>query len=68
MSYKKLIKNIAESYKTTSKEVDTEIREAIKAAGYDVEPEIFIAFAVAKFNSEMKHKADFYKKAIEPYK
>lgn len=50
MSYKKLIKRIAAEYNTTPKEVEAEICTAIKAAGYDMEPELFIAIIVSSIN------------------
>lgn len=53
MSYKSLIKKVAKEHNTTSKEVDYEIREAIKAAGLDMSPEEFIAMGVARVKEEM---------------
>ncbi len=41
------------SKQITPKEVDNEMRAAIKAAGYDMEPELFIVLAAAKVNSEI---------------
>ena len=57
MNYKKLLKAVAAEYNTTPKEVEKEIKNAIIAAGYDMEPELFIALATAKVKSEMS-KAD----------
>ena len=53
MSYKKLLKVVAAEHNTTPKEVDREMRAAIKAAGYDMEPELFIALVAAKVNGEI---------------
>ncbi len=58
MNFKKLIKQTAAEYNTTTEEVETEIRKAIRAAGYDMEPEIFIALAAAKVNYEINKKCD----------
>ena len=54
MNYKMVINLIAAENNTTPDEVDAEIRKAIKAAGYDIEPEMFIALSVAKVKGEMK--------------
>ena len=43
MSYKKLLKTVAKEYNTTPKEVEKEIKNAMKMAGYDIEPQLFIA-------------------------
>ncbi|MBE6719181.1 MAG: hypothetical protein E7571_00815 [Ruminococcaceae bacterium] len=56
MSYKKLLKMVAAEYNTTPKEVDSEIRAAIKAAGYDMEPELFIALAASKVSSAIEQQ------------
>ncbi|MBQ7596552.1 MAG: hypothetical protein IJU45_07805 [Clostridia bacterium] len=58
MNFEKLMKQAAAEYNTTCEEVETEIRKAIRAAGYDMEPEIFIALAAAKVNDEMNKKRD----------
>ena len=58
MNYKKLLKEVAAEYNTTPQEVEKEIKNAIIAAGYDMEPELFIALATAKVKSEMS-KPDF---------
>ncbi|MBQ6381401.1 MAG: hypothetical protein IJJ41_07385 [Clostridia bacterium] len=53
MNYQKLLKKIAKENNTTPQEVDKEMRLAIQAAGYDISPELFIALAAAKVQSEM---------------
>ena len=57
MSYKKIIKKVAKEYNTTPKEVDKEIRAAIQAAGYDMEPDLFIALAAAKVKGEIENSS-----------
>ena len=57
MNYKKLLKTLSTEHNTTPKEVDEEMRAAIKAAGYYVEPELFIALVAAKVNNKT-NKAD----------
>lgn len=53
MTYKKLLKNIAEEYNTTSKEVENQIKLAIKMAGYNMQPEEFIIMLTQKVKSKM---------------
>lgn len=56
MQYKRLLEKIAEQYHTTPAEADKEIKRAIKAAGYDMPPELFIALAARKVSNQA---ADF---------
>ena len=51
--YEKMLKLVAQEHNTTPDEVESEIKEAIKAAGLDVSPEVFIALCVAKVRAEM---------------
>ena len=53
MTYNKLIKLLAAEYNTTPDKVEKEMCAAIRAAGYDMEPEAFIALTAAKVNSEI---------------
>ncbi len=48
MGYQRLLEKIAKENNTTPKEVEKEMREALKAAGYDIEPAVFIALAASK--------------------
>ncbi len=48
MSYQKLLKQIARDNNITLEEVDNEIRRALQIAGYNIDPTVFIAIAVAK--------------------
>ena len=48
MNYEKLLQLVAEEYNTTPKEVEKEIKNAIKIAGYDMEPGLFIALCAKK--------------------
>ena len=48
MRYQSLLKRIANENNTTPEEVEKEMREALKVAGYDIEPAIFIALAASK--------------------
>lgn len=48
MRYQSLLEKIANENNTTPEEVEKEMREALKAAGYDIEPAVFIALAASK--------------------
>lgn len=48
MSYQKLLEQIAKEHNTTPEEVNSEMRTALKMAGYDIEPAMFIALATTK--------------------
>ncbi len=48
MRYQMLLERVAKEYNTTPGEVKKEMREALKAAGCDIEPTIFIALAASK--------------------
>jgi len=52
MGYRKLLKAVAKQENTTPKEVDREIRAAIKAAGLDMHPATFIAMCAAKVKKD----------------
>ena len=53
MNYKKLLNLVATEHNTTPEEVDREMRNAINAAGYNMEPELFIALVTAKVKGQM---------------
>lgn len=48
MNYQEILEQIAKNHNTTSEEIEREMHEALHIAGYDIEPEIFIAIASAK--------------------
>lgn len=48
MSYQKLLEQVAREHNITPEEVDSEMRTALKMAGYDIEPSMFITLAAAK--------------------
>ena len=48
MRYQRLLERIAKENNTTPDEVEKEMQEALKAAGYDIEPAVFIALAASK--------------------
>lgn len=48
MRYQRLLEQVAKDNNTTPKEVENEMRKALQIAGYDIEPEIFIALAASK--------------------
>lgn len=48
MDYNQVLRIIADENNTTPQEVETEIKKAIKAAGYDMSPQTFISLCVAK--------------------
>lgn len=52
MNYKIMLQLVAKEYNTTPKEVEDGIKEAIKAAGLDMSPQLFIALCVAKVRKD----------------
>ncbi len=52
MSYQKILNQIAKENNTTSEEVETEIRKALEMAGYNIDPELFIALIAAKVKKD----------------
>ena len=48
MEYKSLLQAVADEFKTTPDEVEAEMKKAIKAAGYDISPQLFISLCAAK--------------------
>ena len=52
MKYEKMLREVAKEYDTTPEEVDSEIREAIKAAGLNMPPQLFIAMCAAKVKKD----------------
>lgn len=54
MEYEKLLEIIAQEHNTTPKEVDKEIKLAIKSAGLDMPPEMFIALNAAKVKNDIE--------------
>lgn len=48
MGYQRLLEKIAKENNTTPKEVEKEMRVTLKAAGYDIEPAVFIALTASK--------------------
>lgn len=56
MNYKQMLKIIAKTHNTTPEEVDKEMRVAIKTAGYDISPEVFISLAAEKVKCKMSEK------------
>lgn len=55
MSYQKLLKTIAKENKTTEKAVDYEMRKALKSAGINIEPSIFISLISSKVKKTISH-------------
>ena len=54
MNYQELLQETAKEFGTTPQQVDREMRAAIKAAGYDVSPEVFISLTAAKVKNKIK--------------
>lgn len=48
MNYKRMLQLVAKEYHTTPEDVEKEIKNAIKIAGYDIEPQLFIALCAIK--------------------
>ena len=54
LDYKKILQTVAAEYKTTPAKVEKEINEAIRAAGLNITPQLFIAICVAKVKKDYK--------------
>lgn len=52
MNYRRMLQLVAKEYHTTPEEVEAEIKEAIKAAGLDMSPQLFISLCVAKVKKD----------------
>ena len=52
MNYKMMLQTVAKEYNTTPEEVEAGIKEAIKAAGLDMSPQLFISLCVAKVRKD----------------
>ena len=52
MNYKMMLQTLAMEYNTTPEEVEAGIKEAIKAAGLDMSPQLFISLCVAKVKKD----------------
>lgn len=48
MQYQRLLELVAKENNTTPEKVEKEMRKALRMAGYDIEPAIFIALAASK--------------------
>lgn len=48
MRYQRLLEHVAKKNNTTPEKVENEMRKALQTAGYDIEPEMFIALAASK--------------------
>ncbi len=53
MRYKQILKSVAAEHNTTEKEVDKEIRKAIKASGLNMEPMEFIRLTTAMVKAKL---------------
>ena len=52
MDYKKILRSVADEYNTTPEEVEKEIKDAIKSAGLNITPQLFIALVTAKIKKD----------------
>ncbi len=52
MNYQKILQQIASDNNTTPKAVDNEMREALMAAGYNIEPAAFICLIANKIKKD----------------
>ena len=52
MDYRKLIQTVADEYNTTPEEVEKEIKDAIRSAGLNITPKLFIALITAKIKKD----------------
>ena len=52
MDFNELLKLTAEEYGTTPSEVEKEMKEAIKAAGLDLSPQIFISLCIDRIKKD----------------
>lgn len=56
VSYEKLLQKVAKEHSTTPEEVDKEMRSALKMAGLDIDPALFIAMSAAKVKKTINRK------------
>ena len=52
MDYKKILQAVADEYNTTPEEVEKEIKDAIRSAGLNITPQLFIAIVTAKVKKD----------------
>lgn len=52
MDFQELLKLTAEEYGTTPSEVEKEMKKAIKAAGLDLSPQIFISLCIDRIKKD----------------
>ena len=52
MTYKKIIKEIAKNNNTSKKEVETQMRSALKASGINISPELVIELIASKIKKD----------------
>lgn len=48
MRYQKLLEQVAKENNTTPEKIENEMQKALQAAGFDIEPSVFIALAATK--------------------
>ncbi|MGN0569922.1 MAG: hypothetical protein ACI4N4_05385 [Candidatus Fimenecus sp.] len=48
MNYQKILEQLAREHNTTPDEIEREMRKALHASGYEIEPAMFIALAATK--------------------
>lgn len=56
MNYEEILKTIAKNNNTTSETVENEIKDAIKNAGYDISPKLFISICAFKAKKTINSK------------
>ena len=56
MNYRKILQKVAKEYSTSPEEVDKEIRCAIKTAGLNVSPQVFISMCASKAKKTIYRK------------
>lgn len=52
MKYKKIVKLIAQQHNVSTKEVDSQMRSALKESGINISPEAFIRIAVKQLEKD----------------
>ena len=52
LDYKKILQSVADEYNTTPEDVEKEIKDAIKSAGLNITPQLFIALVTAKIKKD----------------
>ncbi len=66
MTYKDLLESAAREFNTTPDEIEKEMSAAVKSAGLNISPELFIALAAQETKKRIKDKQAVPKRGGKP--